>query len=78
MNEDVSLNGLLSCPVSFSIERYIAFLNARQNFDQHVANLEKSDLFLAKGKEAAPFLQKLQPFLGARPIDFSFMVSFDF
>jgi len=57
MNEDVSLNGLLSCP----------------NFDLHVANLEKSDLFLAKGKEAAPFLQKLQPYLGARPIDFSFM-----
>ncbi|KAJ6624753.1 phosphoglycerate mutase-like protein [Mycena sp. CBHHK59/15] len=58
MNEDVSLNGLLSCP----------------NFDQHIANLEKSDLFLAKGKEAAPFLKKLQPYLGGqRPIDFSFM-----
>ncbi|KAF7342143.1 hypothetical protein MVEN_01802000 [Mycena venus] len=58
MNEDVSLNGLLSCP----------------NFDQHVANLEQSDLFLAKGKEAAPFIQKLQPYLGARPTNFSFMV----
>ncbi|KAJ7165129.1 phosphoglycerate mutase-like protein [Mycena filopes] len=58
MNEDVSLNGLLSCP----------------NFDQHVANLEQSDLFVSKGKEAAPFLKKLQPFLGSRPIDFSFMM----
>ncbi|KAJ6597460.1 phosphoglycerate mutase-like protein [Mycena vulgaris] len=58
MNEDVSLNGLLSCP----------------NFDLHVANLEKSDLFLAKGKEAGPFLQKLKPYLGGRPIDFSFMM----
>ncbi|KAJ7481838.1 phosphoglycerate mutase-like protein [Mycena latifolia] len=58
MNEDVSLNGLLSCP----------------NFDLHVANLEKSDLFLSKGKEAAPFLQKLQPYLGDRPTNFSFMM----
>ncbi|KAJ7603517.1 histidine phosphatase superfamily [Mycena polygramma] len=58
MNEDVSLNGLLSCP----------------NFDQHVATLEKSELFLAKGKEAAPFLQKLKPYLGGdRPTNFSFM-----
>ncbi|KAF8185901.1 phosphoglycerate mutase-like protein [Mycena galopus ATCC 62051] len=58
MNEDVSLNGLLSCP----------------NFDQHVANLEASALFLAKGKEAGPFLQKLHPYLGARPNNFSFMM----
>ncbi|KAJ7677659.1 phosphoglycerate mutase-like protein [Mycena rosella] len=58
MNEDVSLNGLLSCP----------------NFDLHVANLEKSDLFLSKGKEAASFLKKLQPYLGGpRPTNFSFM-----
>ncbi|KAJ7050433.1 phosphoglycerate mutase-like protein [Mycena amicta] len=57
MNEDVSLNGLLSCP----------------NFDAHVAALETSNLFLAKGKEALSFLQKLQPFLGGRPINFSFM-----
>ncbi|KAJ7121082.1 phosphoglycerate mutase-like protein [Mycena epipterygia] len=57
MNEDVSLNGLLSCP----------------NFDQHVADLEASELFLSKGKAAAPFLRKLQPYLGGRPIDFSFM-----
>ncbi|KAJ7231961.1 phosphoglycerate mutase-like protein [Mycena rebaudengoi] len=56
-NQDVSLNGLLTCP----------------NFDLHVANLEKSDLFVAKGKAAAPFLKKLQPYLGGRPIDFSFM-----
>ncbi|KAF7330024.1 hypothetical protein MKEN_00266400 [Mycena kentingensis (nom. inval.)] len=57
MDQDVSLNGLLSCP----------------NFDQHVADLEKSELFLAKGREALPFLQKLHPFVGGRPIDFSFM-----
>ncbi|KAJ7216426.1 histidine phosphatase superfamily [Mycena pura] len=58
MNEDVSLNGLLSCP----------------NFDEHVAILEQSDLFLKKGEEARPFLQKLQPYLGGRPIDFQFMM----
>ncbi|KAJ7628745.1 phosphoglycerate mutase-like protein [Roridomyces roridus] len=57
MNEDISMNGLLSCP----------------NFDAHVAALEQSPPFLEKGKEAAPFLQKLQPFLGGRPIDFSLM-----
>ncbi|KAF7292721.1 hypothetical protein MIND_01170400 [Mycena indigotica] len=57
MNQDVSLNGLLSCP----------------NFDAHVAALEKSDLFLNKGKEARAFLQKLQPYLAGRPIDFNFM-----
>jgi hypothetical protein len=39
-----------------------------------VANLEVSDLFLKKGREAAPFLAKLQPYLGARPNNFSFMV----
>ncbi|KAJ7356458.1 phosphoglycerate mutase-like protein [Mycena albidolilacea] len=58
MNEDVSLNGFLSCP----------------NFDLHVANLEQSALFLAKVKEGGPFLRKLHHYLGARPIDFSFMV----
>ncbi|KAJ7859529.1 histidine phosphatase superfamily [Mycena olivaceomarginata] len=58
MNEDVSLNGSPSRP----------------NFDLHVANLEQSTLFLAKVKEAAPFLRKLHHYLGARPIDFSFMV----
>lgn len=52
-------------------------LNSWQNFDQHVANLEISDLFLSKGKAAAPFLKKLQPYLGGRPIDFSFMVRFN-
>ncbi|KAJ7727043.1 hypothetical protein B0H14DRAFT_2640984 [Mycena olivaceomarginata] len=60
MNEDVSLNG--SPP--------------RPNFDLHVANLEQSTLFLAKVKEAAPFLRKLHHYLGARPIDFSFMITF--
>ncbi|KAK7042209.1 histidine phosphatase superfamily [Favolaschia claudopus] len=57
MNQDVSLNGLLSCP----------------NFDQHVAKLENSSLFLARGREAAPLIKKLQPFLGDRPTNFSFM-----
>ncbi|CAK5273971.1 unnamed protein product [Mycena citricolor] len=57
MNQDVSLNGLISCP----------------NFDQHVETLETSALFAAKAKAARPFLEKLRPFLGQRPIDFSLM-----
>lgn len=76
MNEDVSLNGLLSCPVRSLDDRYTFHSVFCQNFDQHVANLEQSPLFVSKGKEAAPFLRKLQPFLGDRPIDFSFMVRF--
>nr|GAT58110.1 predicted protein [Mycena chlorophos] len=58
MNVDVSLNGLLSCP----------------NFDAHVAALENSTLFHQKAQKAHPFLEKLQPYLGGRPIDFSLMM----
>jgi len=62
-DEDISLNSFTSCP----------------NFDQHTLDFYASPEFKARAQEAAPFLQKLQPFLGNRSIDFINMFNiFDF
>ncbi|KAJ6481897.1 phosphoglycerate mutase-like protein [Mycena sanguinolenta] len=62
-NLDISLNSFTSCP----------------NFDLHTAAFYASPEFQAKAQEAAPFLQKLQPLIGNRSIDFINMFNiFDF
>ncbi|KAJ7121078.1 phosphoglycerate mutase-like protein [Mycena epipterygia] len=62
-NLDISLNSFTSCP----------------NFDSHTLAFYASDVFKAKAQAAAPFLEKLQPFLGNRSIDFINMFNiFDF
>ncbi|KAF8589265.1 phosphoglycerate mutase-like protein [Ramaria rubella] len=60
---DISLNSFTSCP----------------NFDQHTLDFYASAVFQAKAAQAAPFLEKLQPFLDNRSIDFINMFNiFDF
>ncbi|KAJ7230858.1 phosphoglycerate mutase-like protein [Mycena haematopus] len=62
-NLDISLNSFTSCP----------------NFDLHTQAFYASAEFKAKAQEAAPFLEKLQPLLGNRSIDFINMYNiFDF
>ncbi|KAJ7726942.1 phosphoglycerate mutase-like protein [Mycena metata] len=62
-NLDISLNSFTSCP----------------NFDVHTLAFYNSSEFKAKAQEAAPFLNKLQPFAGNRSIDFTNMFNvFDF
>ncbi|OSD00547.1 phosphoglycerate mutase-like protein [Trametes coccinea BRFM310] len=62
-NLDISLNSFTSCP----------------NFDNHTAQFYASPGFQAEGEMAKPFLEKLQPYLDNRSIDFTNMFNiFDY
>ncbi|KAI8989090.1 phosphoglycerate mutase-like protein [Trametes punicea] len=62
-DEDISLEGFTSCP----------------NFDNHISRFYASERFQNEANIARPFLEKLQPFIGNRSINFTDMFNiFDF